>query len=117
MSVIMPIPQKDRKSLVSMVKNCHTRLLEVFWSCTRSYCYTPPTAHSGNKEKKSFSASNLYYEVVKKRMSLQDVQKTRDSASADHVAPTKYLEYFKMIIDRIDYLPQQDFNPDGTSQF
>jgi hypothetical protein len=50
-------------------------------------------------------------------MSWQDVKKTRDSASADHVAATKYLEHFKTIIDGIDYLPQQDFNPYVTSQF
>jgi hypothetical protein len=115
MSVIMHIPRKDGKSLVSMVKNCHTKLLEVLWSCRKSCRYTPPIAHSGNKEKKSFSASNVYYEVVKERMSLKYVEKTRHSASADHVAATKYLKHFKMIIDGIDYLPQQDFNPDGTN--
>lgn len=85
-------------------------------SCRRS-CYTPSTAHSGNKEKKSLSASDVYYEIVKKQMSLQDVKKTRDSASADHVAATKYLEHFKKIIDGIGYLPQKDFNPDSTRQF
>jgi len=113
----MPIPRKDVKSLVSMVKKCHTGLLEVLCSCRRSRCCTPLIAHSGNKEKKSFRASNAYYEIVKKRMSLQDVKKTIDSASADHVAATKYLEHFKMIIDGIDYFPPQDFNPDGKSQF
>jgi hypothetical protein len=112
----MHIPRKNGKSLVSMVKNCHTRLLEVLWPSRTSCCYTPPIARSGNKEK-NFSASNVDYEVVKKRVSLQDVKKTGDSASADHVAANKYLEHFKLIIDRIDYLPQQDFNPDGTSQF
>jgi hypothetical protein len=50
-------------------------------------------------------------------MSLQDVKKTRDSASADHVAATKYLEHFKTIINGTDYLPQQDFTPDVKSQF
>jgi hypothetical protein len=50
-------------------------------------------------------------------MSLQDVKKTRDSASADHVDDTKYLEHFKTIIDGTDYLPQKDFKPDCTSQF
>jgi len=116
MSVIMPITRKDGKSLVLMVKNCNTGLLEVLCSYRRSCCYTPLTAHSGNKEK-SFRASNAYYEIVKKRMSLQNVKKTRDSASTDHVAATKYLEHFKTTIDGIDYLSQQDFKPDGKSQF
>jgi hypothetical protein len=65
----------------------------------------------------NFHVSNVYYEIVKKRMSLRDVKETRDSASADHVAATKYLEHFKTIIDGTDYFPQQDFNPDDTSQF
>ena len=37
--------------------------------------------------------------------------------SADHVAATKYLEHFNTIIDGMDYLPQQDFYLDSTSQF
>jgi len=50
------------------------RLLEVLWSCRKSCWYTPPIAHS----EKSFRASNVYYEIVKKRMSLQYVKKTRE---------------------------------------
>jgi hypothetical protein len=71
----MSIPRKDGKSLISMVKKCHTGLLDVLWSGRKSCCYAPPIAHSGNKEKKSFRASNVYYEIVKKRMSLRDVKK------------------------------------------
>jgi hypothetical protein len=113
----MPILRKDGKSFVSVVKKCHTGLLEVLWSCRSSCYYTPPTVRSGNKEKKSFRASNVYCEIVKKWMSLQDVKRRGDLASADPVAAAKYLEHFKTIIDGMDYLPQQDFNLDVTSQF
>jgi hypothetical protein len=117
LSVIVPVPRKYGNILVSMVEKCHTGLSEVLWSCRRPCCYTQSIAHAESKEKKSFLASNEYYEIVKKQMSLHDEKRTGDSASANLVAATKYLEHLRKIIDGRDNLPQQDVHPDGTSHF
>lgn len=57
------------------------------------------------EEKGSFNASKGQLENFKKWTSLHNMKRTDESASADHVASTRYAAHFKKIIE--DYILQQ----------